>query len=291
MKLRYNFKRIFILFSVFIICLNRIPAQESESQPDKRPVRNPYICSMLIDNQTTVGPGAKGLELIIHHRFGTFKNGLSDLYGIYAPSNIRLGINFGITEKIMVGIGTEKNNKLQDIHCKWNFIQQTRSGSIPLALSYYLNIALDAKNKDFFGENYKFTNRFSYFHQLIISRKFSPNITLQVAPGYAHFNVVESNRENDIIALSAGGRFNIVGKISILAEYDHSFPVKPFGDSGLEPKSNLAFALEIGTSTHAFQITLAQYNNIISQRNFAYNINDLANGGWLLGFNITVRLN
>ncbi len=266
-------------------------SQETEEKKESKPVRDPFNTNQLIDLQTVVQPSKKAIEFIIHHRFGTFKNGLSDLYGIYAPSNIRLGANYGLTDKIMIGFGTEKNNKLQDIHWKWNIMYQTRSGSIPFGISYYGDIALDARNEDFFGENYQFTNRFSYFHQFIIARKFNPRLTLQVAPGYVHFNTVESDREHDIVALSAGGRFKIINNISFLAEYDHSIPVKQFEDTSLEPKSNLAFALEIGTSTHAFQITLAQYNNIISQRNFGYNLNDLSDGDWSLGFNITVRLN
>ncbi|UCH15641.1 MAG: hypothetical protein JSV22_06675 [Bacteroidales bacterium] len=280
-----------VIVALSLVISSNVLSQETAEENESKPVRDPFNTNQLIDLQTVVQPSKKAIELIIHHRFGTFENGLSDLFGIYAPSNIRLGVNYGLTNKLMVGLGTEKNNKLQDIHWKWNIMHQTRSGSIPFGVSYYGDIALDARNGDFFGENYQFTNRFSYFHQLIIARKFNPRITLQVAPGYVHFNTVESDREHDIIALSAGGRFKIINNISILAEYDHSIPLKSFEDTSLEPKSNLAFALEIGTSTHAFQITLAQYNNIINQRNFGYNLNDLSNGDWSLGFNITVRLN
>ena len=54
------------------------------------------------------------------------------------------------------------------------------------------------------------------------------------------------------------------------------------------PKGNLGFAAEIATGTHTFQITLAQFRELIGQYNFNYNQNDMKKG-WALGFNITVR--
>jgi hypothetical protein len=54
------------------------------------------------------------------------------LYGIYAPSNIRLGFNYGITSKLTVGFGTEKNNKMQEFLLKYAILSQNRGGTIPV---------------------------------------------------------------------------------------------------------------------------------------------------------------
>jgi len=212
--------------------------------------------------------------------------------GIYAPSNIRLGVNYGITDKIMVGVGTEKDNKMQELQWKYNFLQQTKSGSIPVAVSYYGNAVLDAGAKENFGGNYKFTHRLSFFHQLIVGRKFSEMFSFQLAAGYAHFNSVDSTKNNDYIGFSAGMRLKVYNEISLMAEYDHSFPITDvikYYQQDFTPKPNLALGVEFGTGTHAFQVFGAQYKNIIAQKNMGYNLNDFTNGGWLLGFNITVR--
>ena len=77
-----------------------------------------------------------------------------------------------------------------------------------------------------------------------------------------------------------------------MAEYDQSFPIAEIirlHQQDYTPKPNLALGVEFGTGTHAFQIFGAQYKNIISQKNMGFNLNDFTNGGWLLGFNITVR--
>jgi hypothetical protein len=39
-------------------------------------------------------PTKHTLEMDIMHRFGTIDKGYKDLWGFFAPSNIRLGVNY-----------------------------------------------------------------------------------------------------------------------------------------------------------------------------------------------------
>ncbi len=290
-----NFQKIIKNIAVFLLCTTIAYSQDTTDkkvEQDKRPVRSPFESGVLIDNQTIIIPSAKTLEFIIHHRFGKIENGSSDLFGIYAPSNIRFGLNFSFTDKIMAGIGTTKNNKLQDIQWKWNILQQTRSGSMPVAVTYFGNVVIDARAKEYFGEGAKFTHRISYFSQLIIARKFNKFLTLQLSPSFTHFNQVEvkeEKRDHDKIALSFSGRFKFSPQTSIIFNYD-----QPLGIKGIQehrdpvmPKPNLGFGVEISTSTHAFQIFLATADAIIYQKNNLYNANDFTAGEMLLGFNLT----
>ena len=262
-------------------------AQEEEK--DMRPVRETFNGTLLGDQQTGTSPRDKGLELIIHHRFGTMENGLTDLYGIYAPSNIRLGLSFGVTEKLMVGFGTEKNNKLQEFYAMYNILQQTRGGSIPVGISYYVNMAIDARNEEVFGENYAFTNRLSYFHQIIIDRKFGDRLSVQLAPSFAHFNAVDSVWHNDYIGVSAGARYKVFGDFSIIANYEQAFTYKAVELYQNDTKPNLALGFEVGTPTHCFQLFAANYDKITPQKNLANNLNDFTKGEILIGMNVIVR--
>lgn len=258
-------------------------------EKDNSPVYSPWSSSMLIDNQTVITPEKGLLEFSIHHRFSRIEK-ISDLMGLYGPSNIRLGLNYGITDKISVGFGTEKDNKMQELQWKYGIFQQTESGSMPVSVTYFGNAVLDARDKDVFGEGYKFPHRLSFFHQIIVGRKFTDKISLQVAGGYAHFNSVDTTFFNDYAGISVGGRYKFYNEISFIAEYDHSIPAFTTVPYGTEmPKPNYAFGFEFGTGTHAFQIFAAQYRNIIAQKNYGYNFYDLTSGDWFLGFNITVR--
>ncbi len=264
---------------------------DDEKKVDKRPVRSPFESGMLIDNPTIVIPAKGSFELIIKHRFGTIQNGWEDIYGIYAPSNIYMGLNYSINNKLSVGFATEKNNKLQEFHLKWAILDQTRSNSSPIAITYYGNFAINANKKETLGVDDKFANRMSYFNQIIIARKFTDNLSLQFAPSYSHFNSVDTIYEHDVIGIAIGGRYKIWNDNSFIIDYSYPIPVKEFPDQEMEPKPNLAFGLEFTTSTHAFQVFIASFSQLVSQKNYVYNQNEFNKEGLLLGFNILIRLN
>jgi hypothetical protein len=258
---------------------------DSVQQADNRPVRSPFTTNILIDNQTVVSPVKGSLNLVINHRFGSMENGISDLFGIYGGANTRLGLEYGITDRIMIGIGTTQNYKLQDLEWKYAILQQTRSNSMPISLSYYGNVVIEATEEENFGpeESYKFAHRMSYFTQFIVSRKFSDAISLQVAPEMSFYNAVEDSLSNVIFGVHFGGRAKIWDNKSIIVEYDQ--PLNGHEDDDFGPKPNIGLGFEIGTATHAFQIFVSRYQDIVYQRNLAYNTNTKFH----IGFNITVR--
>lgn len=278
---------------VLMIISLLLPAMKSYCQEDtddgKLPVRSTFETTQLIDNPTVTGPFAKQLQLNIIHRFGVVKNGITDLFGLYAPSNIKMGLNYGITDRIMVGIGTTKNYKLQDLNWKVALLQQNRGGSVPVSVSYFGNFVIDASNKANFGEpsRFKEIHRFSYLTQVIVARKFNEAISLQVAPTFIYYNAVDTTLKNINLGVSFGGRVKISDSKAIIFEYDQ--PLTSAKYSAYNAKPNLGLGLEIGTATHAFQVFASTAQDIIPQHNFVYNQNDFTKGQIVLGFNITVR--
>jgi len=201
-------KNIFLvlLFISFGIMLN---AQDEAPKKKDKPVRSPYETSVLIDFPTTLIPSKGSTQLLIHHRFGKMDNGITDLFGIYGPSNIKMTLDYSIFDWLMVGLATEKDAQMQDLHWKFTPLVQTRSGKIPVSVAYYGMVALSAKPDATFGDEYSFTNRFSYFNQLIVSRKFTPELTLQTGLSYSHFNTVSENAKHDHLGVHLAGRYKI----------------------------------------------------------------------------------
>jgi hypothetical protein len=262
----------------------RISAQEDSIQgSDNRPVKSPFQTNVLIDNQTVVSPFKGTLNLLISHRFGSMENGISDIFGIYGSANTRLGLEYGITDRFMVGAGTTANYQLQDVEWKYAILQQTRSNTMPLSLSYFGNIVIEASEKENFGpeESYKFIHRLSYFTQLIVSRKFSNVFSFQVAPEMAYYNGIKQSMNSFNLGVSFGGRAKIWGNKSIIVEYDQPLTQH----DAFDQKPNLGVGFEVGTATHAFQIFVSNYKDIVYQRNLVYN----QNNKFQVGFNITVR--
>jgi hypothetical protein len=288
----------FRISTVLILALLMIQvagfAQEDSLGPDNRPAKPAFESGYLIDQQTAVIPVKNTLEFVIHHRFGPMNNGKSDLYGIYAPSNIRLGLNFSFTDDLEVGIGTTKNQKYQDILIKYNILKQTRSMSMPVSVTFFENFAINANDKSVFGTEYKFSHRFSYFSQLIITHRFNNMFSLQVSPSFTHYNSTDTLYDHDKIGLSFGGRVKITPQTSIIAAVDMPMWVKGIREYEKPEnlaKSNLCLGLEISTSTHAFQIFITTAQGILPQENMMWNhllgSKKLSTSNVLLGFNIT----
>ncbi len=284
-----NLKHTLIILMTFLLVVPlSINAQDEEKKKKSRPVAETFNSSLMLDRQTVNGPREKGLELIIHHRFGKIEE-LDDLFGLYAPSNIRLGLDYGITDKLMLGVGLEKNNKLLEFHGKYAILQQTRKNEMPVSLSYYVNMAIDTRNKEVFGTNYTFTNTLSYFHQLIIARKFGDKLSVLVTPQYAHFNAVDSVWQNDQMGVGVALKYNAFGAFSIIAEYDQPMSVGTVRYFQTSPMPNLGLGFEIATGTHCFQLFAANYDKITPQKNLAFNQNGLADGEFRIGMNVLVR--
>ena len=285
-------KTLVVLLALFLY--GTVFAQEEKPAADtsSTPVRFTFGTAILIDNQTVATPYKGGLEFEIHHRFSQIRN-YHDLFGIYGSANTRLGLNYGITDRIMVGIGSTKDYKLQDIQWKYLILRQTENNRMPVSLSYYGNFVIDLEPKSQFGpaESYRNIHRLSYFTQFILARKFSERISVQVAPSLTYYNLVPvytdtTGYKNLNIGLSAGARINVVGAHSVILEYDQLLTHQ---DISVQPKPNLAFGWEINTATHTFQVFATNYSQIINQRNLVFNTSDFAHGGYMIGFNITVR--
>lgn len=269
-------------------------AAQDEPQEDDgmKPVRAPFESSWIIDNQTVIVPSKGTLEFMIQHRFGTVTNGVTDLFGLYAPSNIRLGLSYTLLDNfgfgflkgpLAVGIGSTKNNRIQDVNWKYAFLQQTRNNKIPVSITYFGNVAIETQRPTEQLPNANESDRISYFHQLIISRRFSPKFSAQVAPSVSHYNVSEPEMDNDHFAVAFAARYKFSAQSAVLVNVDQPLTVH----RAYNPQPNVSIGLEVATGSHAFQVFVTNFGSIIAQRNNVFNQNDPWGSGWMIGFNIT----
>ena len=102
------------------------------------------------------------------------------MWGLFAPSNFRLGFNYVPVRKFQLGFGFSKENLLWDFNAKYALIRQGRKGGSPVSLTYYANTAIDTRKKEKLtkiveGNNqekgvFETIDRFSFFHQLMVAR-------------------------------------------------------------------------------------------------------------------------
>ena len=253
------------------------------AQEEAEPVMPAFETLTLVDAQTTASPYKGQFMLEIQHRFSQIKE-ISDIFGIYGSANTRIGLSYGITDKIMLGFGTTRKNMLQDL--EWKYAILTQTSKLPISLSYHGNAVLDARDSKYFGpeEDYQFSYRLSYLNELIVSSRIGDKVSLQVAPTFVWFNAVPEGYNNINASINAGARFQVLGFSSIILEYE-----QPLIDAETDVYPNLAFGVEIGTSTHSFRVFASNYDYIVRNQSIAYNSNNPWDGDFRFGFNITIR--
>jgi len=257
----------------------------------KHLVKPAFESGYFIADQTVTIPHAKSLEFVIQHDFGTIQNGFTDLGGLWGSSNIHLGLNYTITNHLLIGIGTTKNQRIQNFQLKYTFARQ-RDGGFPLTIAYYMNFDINCTNKSNFGKDFTATDRFSYFHEFMFARKFGNRIALQLGLAWVHYNIVDSTMKethnnsslkNDNFNIAGIGRLKVTPQTSIILSY--SQPVLTYLNT--PPWPNFGLGVEISTSTHCFQIFVTSAQGLMPQETVMYNNNNPYNGGILFGFNIT----
>jgi hypothetical protein len=279
----------------FVTGIGIVFAQDSIPAETKKTLeRAPFESGYFIDDQTVALPPAQTLQLVIQHRFGTVRNGFTDLAGIWGASNIRFGLDFTITKNLLVGIGTTKNKKMTDLQVKYTFLHQQKDG-FPVTLTVYGDIGIDGRNKSSFGNAFKSRDRFSYYGELMIARRFSKMFSAQLGFAWVHYNIVDSadimtkrnshvnSMYNSNFQISGIGRAKISPQSSIIVSYAQS--VMTYVNR--RPWPNAALGIEVSTSTHAFQVYLAAASGILPQEVAFYNNNNPHDGVFLIGFNIT----
>jgi hypothetical protein len=320
-----------LLLDTDLIAQDDSTTVSEEATAKGKPVKNTFQSVWISDNQTVMVPIKGTMEMDIMHRFGTWNKGYEDFWGFFAPSNIRIGVNYVPINRLNLGIGFTKttaaiipqastssvSGPLWDGSLKYSIITQTK-GKYPVSVSYYVNAALNTK-KDPNKEIYRYSSdRLSYFHQILIARKLTSKLSVQVAPSLSHHNAVNGyytklndstlkiNRsmEFEHFAVAFSARYKLTNVTSVMINYDQPITKHPTKN----PNPSLSFGVEFNTSSHSFQLFFTNFyflnpgiNNLYNSNNpFSYTdksmIDDPAtaineskvNGGrFLIGFNIT----
>ncbi len=264
---------------------------ETATKAGKKPVRNTFDGNYIIDNQTVIVPIKGTFEFDFQHRFGLVNtNGIKDLYGLYSGATIRLGFSYVPIKNLQLGFGSISDPMQLDGNVKYSAMRQTKDNSSPVSITWFSNIVMDVRDRSNFVTN---GDRYSYFHQLIIARKITDELSFQVAPNLSHYNnipgyldadgKVQPTMKNNHFAIAFSGRYKISKQLGIMVNYDQPITQHPMNN----PAPNISFGLEITTSAHSFQVFAGNYSSIVPQRNNYFNQNDFKSGQYLIGFNIS----
>jgi len=257
--------------------------------------RGTFKATRIINTQTVEAPAAGALSVIIQHRFGQLNSGSYNFFGL-DNATLRLGLDYGITDRLAVGIGRCSLLKTYDGYVKYKLLRQTDgSNQMPVTISAlgtinYLTFKPVAgpTGSDLTYTNLSTTERISYTTQLLIARKFSRNFSAQLTPTYLHYNHADSADKNNIFALAIGGRMKITKRMSINVEYNY-LPSGQIASTTVHDSFSLGWDIETGG--HVFQLVFSNSQSMLETQYIAKTAGSWGKGDIYFGFNISRNFN
>ena len=133
---------------------------------------------------------------MISHRFGTLNSGAYNFFGL-DQATIRLGLEYGLTDRLAVGVGRSSLEKTFDGFGKYRLLRQgTGPGTLPGSVTLFASAALSSLRLELQPERTP-TSRLAYTCQALLARKFSPALSVQLMPTLLHRNFVDRRRDQN----------------------------------------------------------------------------------------------
>jgi len=206
-------------------------------------------------------------------------------------------------KNLQIGAGITKHLMMTDLNAKYTILKQTRKNTMPISLAVYGNMGIDGSDivgldsiqeASYVGSvgPYTFSDRLNYFAQVIVSRKFCKEFSMQAAASYTHYNAVKPEYDHDKIGVHVNGRIKVTPMGSIIFNFDAPLKIKGLSEQAkfvdkYTSKPSVAFGYEVSTGTHAFQFFMSSTQSLLPQDNMMYNQNEMNKSGFSFGFVIT----
>jgi opacity protein-like surface antigen len=222
------------------------------------------------------------LEFIFSHRFGRVNSGSYTLWGL-DDAFVRLGFEYGLTDRLGIGIGRSSTDKSFDSFLRYKVARQsTGARNFPVTITAMGNANVKTSPND--NPLLKLDDRLSYVGQIMIARKFSTKFSAQINPIFVHRNTVDKSKENnDDIAIGAGARYKITRSLALSGEYYYRLNAKdntPYYNS-------IGVGLDIETGGHVFQLLFTNSQGMMERAVVAETDGNFSKGDIHFGFNIS----
>lgn len=275
-------------FLFLFIVSGRLLAQDLLSQLEDSTPKKEYVTAafkstrvIMTHSMEMLQPGV--LDFRILHRFGNINQGIGEFFGL-DDATIRLGLDYGLSKNLTVGVGRGSYRKEIDGFLKFRPVQQANGpGGSPFSLLAVGGMMVQTAPWSGHKEDESVGNRLAYYAQVIVGRKFSDAFTLQLTPTLVHRNLVAAEDDNNTFALGTGGRIRLSRRVSLNVDHYIVFNTEQSFDTYFP----LSVGFDIETGGHVFQL---HFTNAIGMNERAFlteTINRWGNGDIQFGFNIS----
>ena len=279
--MRFVFTACLLFFSLSIFAQDELLKElENSDSTSNEPVIATFSGTRLVNGHSVETRHKNILEFIITHRFGKLNSGAYQAFGL-DNSAVRIGLEYGITDRLNVGIGRSSSDKTLDYLAKYKVLQQSKTMPVTVTV---LGTASYRGFKDVVSNELNTTEKMSYVTQLLIARKLSSRVSLQLAPSLLYRTTVDQDiAVNNLISLGMGGRIKITKSMAVVLEYYLRLNEKsnnPYNDA-------IGINIEFETGGHVFQLVFTNTLGMVERHFMAETEGDFFDGDIHFGFNIT----
>lgn len=265
--------------------LDKLMEEIKDNTPgnDREPVIATFKTTRIANGHSIENTKKGVLDFRINHRFGAINEGLKEFFGL-DNAVTRIAFDYGLSDILSIGIGRSTHLKEYDGYLKLRILKQNTAGSMPLSLSYMGSASVISQRLLApQGYEYLFSYRMAYINQLILARKFSNAISVQLMPTHIHYNFVDFRDEpNDLLAIGIGGRIKLTNRVSFTGEY---YPI--VGRKLRNTKNALTLGVDIETGGHVFQLMVSNSTGVTERSVIGQTYDSWSKGQLHFGFNIS----
>ncbi len=223
---------------------------------------------------------AKGdLYFIVAHRFGSVKDGFEGFFGL-DNANTQIKFVYGLEDWLT--ISAARSELAYDFSTKYTLLSQVKDG-FPVTIAGFTSLAINNTLKESLYPKLTFDNRLTYVGQLLISRKYSEKLSLEIAPTIFHENFNENPmQDNTQYAIGFGGRYKLSKRWSL--NIDYAAHLNRASNSVFKNPLSIGFDLETGG--HVFQMHFTSSQGIHEAGYVGQTTGDWTKGDVFFGFNL-----
>jgi hypothetical protein len=245
------------------------------------PVIATFKSTRVVNGQSVETMKRNHLDFRISHRFGRVNSGARELFGL-DQATMRMGFEYGLTDRLMIGVGRSTSQKVYDFLGKYKLIQQTAgTRSMLVSVTLFGSLAIATVDRD-----RVFQDKITYSGQVLIARKFGEKLSLQLSPTWLFRNHPDvAGDEKILLAVGLGGRYKLSKRVSLNGEYFFTAREKntitaPYHDS-------MSFGVDIETGGHVFQLHFTNSLGMIEKQFIGETTGSWGKGDIHCGFNIS----
>ncbi len=222
------------------------------------------------------------MYFIVAHRFGSIKNGFDDFFGLDVASN-KLQLIYGLNNHINFGLARSSYQKTYAFHTKLRLLRQQTEQS-PVTIGAYGQLTVNNQLDLDRNPNLDFNHRLTYTAQVLVSKKFTEKLSVQLSPTLIHKNLTEVDQENNMqFVLATGGRYKLSKRISLNMDYG----LVTDRPEELNYNNMLSIGLDIETGGHVFQLHFTNSRSMLEHSFLTEASGDWSKGDVHFGFNIS----